>query len=737
MDLTEQMEEISREKERVARIARLAEEKYAAKQKAVEEEAKKPKFMTQKEREAAALARLQQRVAAKPAPQPSSTARSKSVAAKFSKTSDSSFDRHRAQAKEKAASSPSQTMTREQEKELEALKDQYLGRKVNKKKVLKASEKFSKNFQFDWDTTDDTSTELNPLYKRREVNLLFGRGYMAGVDLREQRKKNNFVTELARKRQLEQKAADEREGILTTEQIAKRQRDRERQLLKMQEREALREKEIESIEAERVLHWSDKTLEQMNDRDWRIFREDYDIIMRGGRAPPPLRKWAEGTFPPTVMEAIKAMGFEKPSPIQMQGIPIGMQRRDCIGIAETGSGKTAAFLIPIICYVCTVPVSMVTRTPDQGPLALVMAPTRELALQIEAEAKRLSNLTSIGEGEQRHVVKTLSVVGGQSIEEQGFKLREGIDILIGTPGRLNDCMDSHYLVLNQCNYVVLDEADRMIEEGFEEAVINILESMGGLLKSENEAELESQLTAAENQFKFRVTMMFSATMPTQVEKLAKTYMRHPAIIKIGDETSGKNKRIDQQVHFLAPSKKLSKLYETLREILRDAKTRDTAKIIIFVNEKKNCDMVARAVAKEGFYATILHGGKSQDQRDESLSGFRDGTYDMLVATDVAGRGLDIPDVTHVINYDVPKEIEKYCHRIGRTGRAGKEGVAISFLTDHDEDIMYDLKTYLEATDMPVPPQLANHPMAKAAAGARDDKGNVIAKSKRDTVIYSG
>ncbi|RHY33590.1 hypothetical protein DYB32_001529 [Aphanomyces invadans] len=737
------MEEISREKERVARIARLAEEKYAIKQKEIEEAAKKPKFMTQKEREEAALARLQQRAKNAATATSSSVSRtsSSSVSSKFAKVNDSSFDRHRQnQRKESTSKSSSQaepTMTREQEKELAALKDHYLGKKVNKKKVLKASEKFSKNFQFDWEPSEDTSGELNPLYKRRQVNLLFGRGYMAGVDMREQRKKNSFVTELARKRQLEQKLADEQAGTLTAEQIAKRQRDRERELRRMQEWEANREREIDNIEAERVLHWSDKALENMSERDWRIFREDYDIILRGGKAPNPLRKWSEATFPTSVMEAVKLMGFEKPSPIQMQSIPIGMQRRDCIGIAETGSGKTAAFLIPIICYVSSVPPSMVTRTPDQGPLALVMAPTRELALQIEAEAKRLSQLTKIGERDTEHIVKTLSVVGGQNIEDQGFKLREGIDILIGTPGRLMDCMDSHYLVLNQCNYVVLDEADRMIEEGFEDQVTGILDSMGGLLKSENEAELEAQLNAADNEFKYRVTMMFSATMPAIVEKLAKTYLRHPAIIKIGDESSGKNKRIDQQVHFLNAGKKLAKLYDTVREILRNSKTRETAKIIVFVNEKKGCDLVARAVGKEGFYATILHGGKSQDQRDESLAGFRDGTYDLLVATDVAGRGLDIPDVTHVINYDVPKEIEKYCHRIGRTGRAGKEGVAISFLTDQDEDIMYDLKTYLEATDMPVPPQLASHPMAKAAPGARDDKGNIISKSKRDTVIYSG
>ena len=163
---------------------------------------------------------------------------------------------------------------------------------------------------------------------------------------------------------------------------------------------------------------------------------------------------------------------------------------------------------------------------------------------------------------------------------------------------------------------------------------------------------------------------------------------------------------------------------------------DGAKIIVFVNIKKECDSVAKFISNEGFRCTILHGGKTQDQREESLRMFREGYCDMLVATDVAGRGLDIPDVTHVVNFDLPSKIQNYSHRIGRTGRAGKDGVAISFLTDGDEEIMFDLKQYLVSTEMPVPSELANHPSAKAAPGARDEKGNVIARSKRDTVIYA-
>lgn len=635
-------------------------------------------------------------------------------------------------------------------KALQALKDQYLGKKVNKKKIVKASEKFAKIFQFDWDTSEDTSNDLNPVYANRlDVNLLYGRGYRAGVDLREQRKKNSFLNELSLKRQKEHHAADAGNFKLTSEQVEQRQRERERELERMKARERQLIQAMASKEAELTgTHWSEKSLEEMKERDWRIFREDFDITIKGGRASHPLRNWKEASiFPEALFQAIQEMGFERPSPIQMQAIPIGLAKRDIIGIAETGSGKTAAFLIPIIAYLYHLPPAMLERTGEQGPLALIMAPTRELALQIEQEAIKLCKHTQVGVIHSQNRIRTLSVVGGQSIEDQAFKLRQGVDIIIGTPGRLMDCMESHYLVLNQCNYVVLDEADRMIDMGFEPQVVSVLENMGSLLKSENEEEMEQQLERANNaqEFRYRVTMMFSATMPTEVERLAKTFLRHPAIIKIGDEDSGKNKRIEQRVLFLNSGKKKTRLQHLLHETLsssgqvrisRKEKVVDGQKVMVFVNIKKECDVLGRYLAQEGFRTTILHGGKSQEQREESLRGFRQGFCDVLVATDVAGRGLDIPDVTHVVNYDLPSKIENYCHRIGRTGRAGKEGVAISFLTNEDEEIMYDLKQYLISTNMPVPQELASHPMAKAAPGARDEKGNIIAKSKRDTVIYA-
>ena len=297
--------------------------------------------------------------------------------------------------------------------------------------------------------------------------------------------------------------------------------------------------------------------------------------------------------------------------------------------------------------------------------------------------------------------ETVCVVGGQSIEEQGYILRKGVQIIIGTPGRMVDCIENNYLVLNQSNYVVLDEADRMIDMGFEPQVCAVLDAMGGLLKDEDESKAEEDIKAAKEGDKLvRITAMFSATMPAAVERIARTYLRHPVVIKIGDEDSGKNKRIEQRVSVISEGQKKSKLSEDLRHI------KEADKVIIFVNSKKQGDVLGRSLETAGFKVGVLHGGKSQDQREETLEYFRSGSVQVLVASDVAARGLDIPDVTYVINHDMPAKIENYCHRIGRTGRAGKSGVAITYITESDTEVMYDLKTYLESTNAVIPQQLA-------------------------------
>ena len=456
-----------------------------------------------------------------------------------------------------------------------------------------------------------------------------------------------------------------------------------------------------------------KPIENMNVRDWRILRKNHDIRVRGGKAPNPLRHFNEGNpvaIHPRVLRAIKeTLRYQDPSPIQRQAIPIGLQRRDLIGIAETGSGKTCAFGIPMCHHVLSMPQSVQDTVSDNGPLALVMAPTRELAIQIDEE---LGKLLSFSGG-----LKTLPVVGGQDIETQAFKLRKGVHIVVGTPGRMVDCLESSYMVLNQCNYVVLDEADRMLDLGFGPEMKIILDSMMEL-KSENEMEAYEQeqkdlmaVAAAEGTGQNtsidptslrRLTAMFSATMPAEVERLAKEYLRHPAIIQIGDQDSGKNKRIEQRILYLASERmKDSNLQNILSNSGRDEK------IIVFVNEKRTANQVGTLLDRKNFGkpVVVLHGGKQQEEREANLALFKSGGA-ILVATDVAGRGLDIPNVSHVINYDLPgRSIDNYCHRIGRTGRAGKSGIATSFMTDKDEQIMRPLQQYLESTKAAIPPQM--------------------------------
>jgi len=348
---------------------------------------------------------------------------------------------------------------------------------------------------------------------------------------------------------------------------------------------------------------------------------------------------------------------------------------------------------------------------DDGPLALVLAPTRELALQIHGEFLKLLS--------RQNTIRAAVIVGGQSIQHQAQELRKGVHVVVGTPGRINDCIEMAYMVLNQCCYMVLDEADRMVDMGFKPQMESILDAMGGLLKSENEQEAyqqeEEDRLAQSGQGtlpRHRLTAMFSATMPLEVERLAKQYLRHPAVISIGDQDSSKNTRIQQKIIFLAnPSMK----EKALRELILNPRfVRE--KVIVFVNEKKHADGIGRMVERIGRQCFVLHGGKSQDQREEALAAFRKGGV-VLVATDVAGRGLDIPNVAHVINYDMPtRSIDSYNHRIGRTGRAGKEGLATSLLTEEDTGIMAPLKQYLESTGQPIPEKLARHPAANASGG---------------------
>eukprot|EP00375_Theileria_parva_P001229 XP_763900.1 small nuclear ribonucleoprotein [Theileria parva strain Muguga] len=553
------------------------------------------------------------------------------------------------------------------EKELEQIRLHYLGLNKEKKKVLKPSEKFKTIFNFEWDESEDTTKfENNPIYQDRpEPQLLFGRGFRAGIDVREQRKKNNFYDELSRKRA---------ELPQTTP--------------KPPEPTPKHEEESEVLSN----HWTKKKLSEMTERDWRIFREDFEIYIKGGRVPPPIRTWAESPLPWELLEAIKKAGYIKPTPIQMQAIPIALEMRDLIGIAVTGSGKTAAFVLPMLTYVKKLP-PLDDETSLDGPYALVLAPSRELALQIYDETVKFSAFCSC---------RSVAVVGGRNAETQAFELRKGCEIIIGTPGRVKDCLDRAYTVLSQCNYVILDEADRMIDMGFEDVLKYILDCIPSTnLKDRDESSaLQQELSTKAGHRRYRITHMFSATMPPAVEKLTKRYLRAPAFISIGDVGGGKTS-ITQRLDFVQESKKTRHLEETLETL--------EPPIIIFVNLKKNTDVIAKHITK---IAVSLHGGKTQESREDALNNFKSGVYDILVATDVVGRGLDVEGIKCVINYDMPKDIQTYTHRIGRTGRAGLKGLSISFVTDADVDLFYDLRQLLISTDNIVPLELSQHPASK-------------------------
>ncbi|XVF29244.1 hypothetical protein REPUB_Repub15cG0104400 [Reevesia pubescens] len=569
---------------------------------------------------------------------------------------------------------------REREKELDAIKEQYLGSKKPKKRVIKPSEKF--RFSFDWENTEDTSRDMNSLYQNpHEAQLLFGRGFRAGMDRREQKK-------LAAKNEKEM-----RDDIRKKEGVEEKPEEVAAQRLK---EEAANTYDTFDMRVDK--HWSEKKLEEMTERDWRIFREDFNISYKGSKIPRPTRSWSESKLSAELLKAVERVGYKKPSPIQMAAIPLGLQQRDVIGIAETGSGKTAAFVLPMLSYISRLP-PRTEENETEGPYAVVMAPTRELAQQIEDETMKFAHYLGI---------KVVSIVGGQSIEEQGFKIGQGCEVVIATPGRLLDCLERRYAVLNQCNYVVLDEADRMIDMGFEPQVVGVLDAMpSSNLKPENEDEELDEKRI------YRTTYMFSATMPPAVERLARKYLRNPVVVTIG--TAGKTTDlISQHVMMMKESEKFPRLQKLLNDL--GDKT-----AIVFVNTKKNADTISKNLDKAGYKVTTLHGGRSQEQREISLEGFRAKRFNVLVATDVAGRGIDIPDVAHVINYDMPGNIEMYTHRIGRTGRAGKTGVATTFLTFHDTDVFFDLKQMLVQSGSPVPPELAKHEASKFKPGSIPDR----------------
>ncbi|GAB1310487.1 mRNA splicing protein prp28 [Madurella fahalii] len=563
-------------------------------------------------------------------------------------------------------------MERNDEAELRA---RYMGPEVNqstfsakKKRRRTAANKFN----FDWDPDDDTSRPFDPIYADRPDPLFRLAGYDNSDEL------------------VLRKAEAIRRGDPETGE------ERARQLLEQHERvkQAAERKNLGK-------HWSEKSLEDMKERDWRIFKENFGIATKGGAIPNPMRSWQESNLPRRLLDIVHNVGYDEPTPIQRAAIPIALQARDLIGVAVTGSGKTAAFLLPLLVYISELP-PLAEYNKNDGPYALILAPTRELVQQIETEAKKFA--TPLG-------FTVVSIVGGHSLEEQAFALRNGAEIIVATPGRLVDCLERRLLVFSQCCYIIMDEADRMIDQGFEEPLTKILDALPVTNEKPDTEDAENPQLMSRylgGKDRYRQTMMYTATMPPLVEKIAKKYLRRPAIVTIGNAGEAVD-TVEQRVEFISGEDKRKR---RLQEILNSGQFKPP--IIVFVNIKRNCEMVAKDIKSWGHSTVTLHGSKTQEQREASLASLRNGQSNILVATDLAGRGIDVPDVSLVVNFNMPSSIEAYTHRIGRTGRAGKSGVAITFLGNEDAEVMYDLKQIISKSSISkVPEELRRHEAAQS------------------------
>ena len=379
---------------------------------------------------------------------------------------------------------------------------------------------------------------------------------------------------------------------------------------------------------------------------------------------------------PTLTAALKRSGFTEPTPIQNQAIPLAMQGHDILGLAQTGTGKTLAFGLPLVDHLLAQPGKPMPRTAR----ALILGPTRELVNQIAESLRTLTEGTKL---------RVATVVGGQSIGKQIGVLSRGTDILVATPGRLMDLMERGAVDLGQVRHLVLDEADQMLDLGFIHALRRIAPRLGTP----------------------RQTMLFSATMPKQMEELSRAYLTDPRRVQVAPPGKPADK-VTQTVHFLDKGAKPGKL----REILS---ADPGALTLVFARTKHGAEKLMKGLVADGFNAASIHGNKSQGQRDRAIGAFRAGEITVLVATDVAARGIDIPGVAYVINYDLPEVPENYVHRIGRTARAGREGEAIALCAPDEADQFVQIERLVK---IEIPVASGTRPVGAVQNAARGSGG---------------
>ena len=363
-------------------------------------------------------------------------------------------------------------------------------------------------------------------------------------------------------------------------------------------------------------------------------------------------KFADLNLDKNILSAVSSEGYESPTPIQAQAIPFALDGRDIMASAQTGSGKTAAFLLPTLQRL-----TKRSEKPGKGPRALVLTPTRELAAQVEKNA--------LAYAKNMRWFRTVSIVGGASFGYQTRALSKPVDLIVATPGRLMDLMQSGKVDFDRLEVLILDEADRMLDMGFIDDIETIVEA-----------------TPTDRQ-----TLLFSATWDGAVGKLARKLTKNPEIIEV--ERVDDQGKIEEQLLYCDDMRHKNRL---LDHILRDA---NIDQCVIFTSTKAMTEVIADDLYEKGFAANCLHGDMPQGWRNRTLMDLRKGRCKILVATDVAARGIDVPTITHVINYDLPKQAEDYVHRIGRTGRAGRAGIAITFAEVNEYVKVHKIEKYID------------------------------------------
>ena len=391
-----------------------------------------------------------------------------------------------------------------------------------------------------------------------------------------------------------------------------------------------------------------------------------------------------------LLRALKDAKYDKPTPIQSQAIPLLLEGADLLGIAQTGTGKTAAFTLPLLDNIQDDGVKAAPRTAR----ALILAPTRELALQISDSIKTYG----------RHMrISQAVVMGGVGHRPQIDALRRGVDVLIATPGRLLDLVNQRHVSLGECEYLILDEADRMFDMGF----IRDIRKIVALLPDE------------------RQTLLFSATMPAEIARLAEEVLYQPERVEIAAKTVAVE-RIEQSVHHIEKAAKRDLLVKLLDNP-------DMSRVIVFTRTKRGADQVVKRLGREDIHAEALHGNKSQNARQRTLDKFRQGKLRVLIATDLAARGIDVDHISHVINYELPNEPESYVHRIGRTARAGAGGIAVSFCDGSERKQLRAIERLIKrplSAVGDVPPAPAVHKEKKGKPAGKRSNANARKRRRR-------